>query len=63
MHGHRDTNLVNYSTRGGVVGAVEDDPARNPGVQGADNLGLGLTGSAREGEVFRLGHDSVGLKW
>lgn len=56
---------MKYPTTGAVVGHVdlEDDPARSPGVQGADNLGLGLTGCAREEEVFRLGHDSVAPKW
>lgn len=61
-----DTSLVQYSTTGAVVGPIAnlgDDPVRSLGVEGANNLGLGQLGSAREEGVFRLGVDLVEPKW
>ena len=61
-----DTSLIQYSTTGAVVGPIAnlgDDPARSPGVEGAENHGIGQSGSAREEGVFRLGEDLVEPKW
>lgn len=67
-----DTSLVQYSTTGAVVGPIAnlgDDPVRSLGVEGANNLGLGQLGSAREeGDVWkeitsRLWEDWMGGAW